>query len=251
MTSLQILLLVLAGFAAGTVNAVAGGGSFFTFAALVFGGLPALDANATSAVALTPSNVAIVVGYRAELRKYFREMLPFLVLGAIGAAVGAWLLIAIGDEGFRPTVPWLLLVATVLFALSTRINRLIAPFAASSTVAARFAALLSMAIVSVYGGFFGAGMGIMMLAALAIIESGDFHKSNAIKNVVAFVVQVVSAGLLIAGGLIHWPHAFITMAASIAGGYLGVGIARRVPELIIRAVVVTVGAALTVVFFLR
>ncbi len=251
MTSLQILLLVLAGFAAGTVNAVAGGGSFFTFAALVFGGLPALDANATSAVALTPSNVAIVVGYRAELRKYFREMLPFLVLGAIGAAVGAWLLIAIGDEGFRPTVPWLLLVATVLFALSTRINRLIAPFAASSTVAARFAALLSMAIVSVYGGFFGAGMGIMMLAALASIESGDFHKSNAIKNVVAFVVQVVSAGLLIAGGLIHWPHAFITMAASVAGGYLGVGIARRVPENIIRAVVVTVGAALTVVFFLR
>jgi uncharacterized protein len=250
-TSLQILLLVLAGFAAGTVNAVAGGGSFFTFAALVFGGLPSLDANATSAVALTPSNVAIVVGYRAELRKYFREMLPFLVLGAIGAAVGAWLLIAIGDEGFRPTVPWLLLVATVLFALSTRINRLIAPFAASSTVAARFAALLLMAIVSVYGGFFGAGMGIMMLAALAIIESGDFHKSNAIKNVVAFLVQIVSAGLLIAGGLIHWPHAFITMAASVAGGYLGVGIARRVPENIIRAVVVTVGAALTVVFFLR
>jgi uncharacterized membrane protein YfcA len=250
-TSLQILLLVLAGFAAGTVNAVAGGGSFFTFAALVFGGLPALDANATSAVALTPSNVAIVVGYRAELRKYFREMVPFLVLGAIGAAVGAWLLIAIGDEGFRPTVPWLLLVATVLFALSTRINRLIAPFAASSTVAARFAALLLMAIVSVYGGFFGAGMGIMMLAALAIIESGDFHKSNAIKNVVAFLVQVVSAGLLIAGGLIHWPQAFITMAASVAGGYLGVGIARRVPEHIIRAVVVTVGAALTVVFFLR
>lgn len=251
MTSLQIILLVLAGFAAGTVNAVAGGGSFFTFAALAFGGLPALDANATSAVALTPSNVAIVVGYRAELRKYFREMLPFLVLGAIGAAVGAWLLIAIGDEGFRPTVPWLLLVATVLFALSTRINRLIAPFAASSTVAARFAALLLMAIVSVYGGFFGAGMGIMMLAALAIIESGDFHKSNAIKNVVAFLVQVVSAGLLIAGGLIHWPQAFITMAASVAGGYLGVGIARRVPEHIIRAVVVTVGAALTVVFFLR
>jgi uncharacterized protein len=233
------------------VNAVAGGGSFFTFAALVFGGLPALDANATSAVALTPSNVAIVIGYRAELRKYFREMLPFLVLGAIGAAVGACLLIAIGDEGFRPTVPWLLLVATVLFALSTRINRLIAPFAASSTVAARLAALLLMAIVSVYGGFFGAGMGIMMLAALAIIESGDFHKSNAIKNVVAFLVQVVSAGLLIAGGLIHWPQAFITMAASVAGGYLGVGIARRVPEHIIRAVVVTVGAALTVVFFLR
>ena len=251
MTSLQIILLVLAGFAAGMVNAVAGGGSFFTFAALVFGGLPTLDANATSAVALTPSNVAIVIGYRAEVRKYIREMLPFMALGAIGAAVGAWLLIAIGDEGFRPTVPWLLLIATVLFATSAPINRLLAPLAASSTVATRCFAFLLMAIVSVYGGFFGAGMGIMMLATLAIIESGDYHKSNAIKNIVAFLVQTVSAGLLIAGGLIHWPQALVTMAASIAGGYLGVGIARRVPDRIIRAVVVTAGAALTLVFFLR
>lgn len=251
MTSLQILLLALAGFAAGMVNAVAGGGSFFTFAALVFGGLPTLDANATSAVALTPSNVAIVAGYRAEVRKYFREMLPLLVLGMIGAAAGAWLLITIGDEGFRPTVPWLLLAATVLFAASARINRAIAPLAASSTAAARIFAFLLMAIVSVYGGFFGAGMGIMMLAALAVIESGDFHKSNAIKNVVACLVQIVSAALLIAGGLIHWPHALVTMAASIVGGYLGVGIARRVREDIIRAVVVTVGALLTLVFFLK
>jgi uncharacterized membrane protein YfcA len=250
-TFLQILLLVLAGFAAGMVNAVAGGGSFFTFAALVFGGLPTLDANATSAVALTPSNVAIVAGYRAEVRKYFREMLPFLVLGTVGAAVGAWLLIVIGDAGFRPTVPWLLLVATVLFAFSAQINRVIAPLAESSTAGMRIFAYALMAIVTIYGGFFGAGMGIMMLAALAILESGDFHKSNAIKNTVAFLVQVVSSGLLIAGGLIHWPHAFITMAASIAGGYLGVGIARRVPEHIIRAMVVTVGAALTVLFFMR
>lgn len=251
MTLAQILLLALAGFAAGMVNAVAGGGSFFTFAALVFSGLPTLDANATSAVALTPSNVAIVAGYRREVRAYFREMLPFLLLGIVGAGLGAWLLIAIGDEGFRPTVPWLLLAATVMFAFSAQINRLIAPLAASSTVRMRIFAYVLMAIVTVYGGFFGAGMGIMMLAALAILESGDFHKSNAIKNTVAFLVQVVSSALLIAGGLIHWPHAFITMVASVAGGYLGVGVARRVPERIIRTVVVTVGTALTVLFFLR
>ncbi len=251
MTYLQILLLALGGFAAGMLNAVAGGGSFFTFAALVFSGLPTLDANATSAVALTPSNVAILVGYRDEVRKYFRQMLPLLVLGAIGGAVGAWLLIVIGDEGFRPTVPWLLLAATVMFAASAQINRLIAPFAASSTGGARLFALVLIAIVSVYGGFFGAGMGIVMLAALAIIESGDFHKSNAIKNALAFLIQVVAAALLIAGGLIHWPHALITMVASVAGGYLGVGIARRVPEKIIRATVVMVGTALTIAFFLR
>lgn len=251
MTLLQIVLLALAGFAAGMVNAVAGGGSFFTFAALVFAGLPTLDANATSAVALTPSNVAIVAGYRAEVRKYFREMLPLLVLGTIGAALGAWLLIAIGDAGFRPTVPWLLLAATLLFACSARINRLIAPLAATGGFGMRLFAFVLMALVTVYGGFFGAGMGIMMLAALAIIEGGDFHKSNATKNAVACVVQIVSSALLTAGGLIHWPSAFVTMIASIAGGYLGVGIARRVPDRIIRAVVVAAGAALTVVFFLR
>ena len=115
----------------------------------------------------------------------------------------------------------------------------------------RLFALVLMVIVTVYGGFFGAGMGIMMLAALAILESGDFHKSNAIKNAVACVVQIVSSALLVAGGLIHWPQAFVTMVASVAGGYLGVGIARRVSVGIIRAAVVTVGAALTAVFFLR
>jgi uncharacterized protein len=250
-TFLQIALIAVAGFAAGTVNAVAGGGSFFTFAALVFGGLPTLDANATSAVALTPANLASVVGYREEVRKNFREMIPFLIFGIAGGAIGALLLIFIGDEGFRPTVPWLLLLATVLFALSGHINRAIAPFAAKGGAGVKIAAFALMAIVAVYGGFFGAGMGIMMLAALAIIESGDFHKSNAIKNAVAFLIQTVSASLLIVGGLVHWPHAFITMVASIAGGYLGVSVARRVPQPVIRATVVTVGAVLTLIFFIR
>jgi uncharacterized membrane protein YfcA len=250
-TIFQIILIALAGFAAGTVNAVAGGGSFFTFAALVFGGLPTLDANATSAVALTPANLASVVGYRNEVRKHFREMIPFLVIGIAGGAIGAWLLISIGDDGFRPTVPWLLLLATVLFALSGHINRAIAPFAASGGLGVKLSAFALMAVVAVYGGFFGAGMGIMMLAALAIIESGDFHKSNAIKNAVAFLIQTVSASLLIAGGLVHWPHAVITMVASIAGGYLGVSVARRVPQPVIRATVVTVGAVLTLIFFIR
>lgn len=251
MTVLEIVLLAVAGFVAGTVNAVAGGGSFFTFAALVFSGMTALEANATSAVALTPSNFAIVLGYRNEVRAYWREMIPFLVIGVIGAAVGTWLLIAIGDEGFRPTVPWLLLLATLLFVFSPRINGLVAPLAASGGLTIRVLAFVLMAAVAVYGGFFGAGMGIMMLAALAILESGDFHKSNAIKNVVAALIQTVSAGLLIASGLVHWPQAVITIVASTAGGYLGVSVARRVPETMIRAVVVTVGAVLTVIFFAR
>lgn len=251
MTLFEFLLLAVAGFAAGAVNAIAGGGTFFTFSALVAGGLPTLDANATSAVALTPANIASVTAYRAEFRLYWREIVPFSIIGAIGGIVGAVLLVRLGDVGFRPLVPWLLLVATVLFALSGRLRQFIAPFVESRSPAARATAYGLMSIVSVYGGFFGAGMGIMMLAAMAVIEGGNYHKANTIKNMVSFFAQGAAIILLIAGGLVHWPQAIVTMVASIVGGYLGVGVARRVPEKIIRAAVVSVGAVLTVIFFIR
>lgn len=251
MTLFEFLLLAVAGFAAGAVNAIAGGGTFFTFSALVAGGLPTLDANATSAVALTPANIASVTAYRKEFRLYWREIVPFSIIGAIGGIFGAVLLVRLGDIGFRPLVPWLLLVATVLFALSGRLRQFIAPFVESQSPAARATAYGLMAIVSVYGGFFGAGMGIMMLAAMAVIEGGNFHKANTIKNMVSFFAQGAAIILLIAGGLVHWPQAIVTMVASIVGGYLGVGVARRVPEKIIRAAVVSVGAVLTVIFFMR
>jgi len=245
---LHIVLLAVAGFLAGALNAVAGGGSFFTFAALVAAGLPTLDANATSAAALTPANAATVVAYRDEVRAHFRQMLPFVVIGTAAAIFGAWLLILIGDEGFRPLVPWLLLVATVMFAFSRQIRTSLAGLHGRIGVALAYGI---MAIVAVYGGFFGAGMGIVMLAALAILESGDFHKANATKAVVALMIQTMSAVVLIVGGLVHWPHAIVTMLASVFGGYLGVSVARRVPEKVIRAAVVAVGAVLTVIFFLK
>jgi uncharacterized membrane protein YfcA len=250
-TLFQIVVLALAGFAAGTVNAVAGGGTFITFAALVASGLPTLDANATSAVALTPSNLASVAAYRNEVRAHFREMIPFSIIGLIGGGVGALLLIWLGDGGFRPMVPWLLLVATLMFAFSGQIRAFVAPFSQGQHTTAKLVAYGVMMIVAVYGGFFGAGIGIMMLAALSIIASGDYHKANSTKILVAFLIQTVSAALLIAGGLVHWPQALVTIAASSLGGYYGVSLARIVPEKIIRAAVVAIGAGLTIVFFLK
>jgi uncharacterized membrane protein YfcA len=247
----EVLLLAMAGAAAGAINALAGGGSFFSFAALVAMGLPALDANATSAAALAPSNVVIAIGYRSEVREHFRGMIAFSLIGVAGGALGAFGLIGIGDAGFRPLVPWLLLIATLLFAFSAQIRAAIAPWAGGKSLPAVAGAYGAMTVVSIYGGFFGAGMGIMMLAALAILESGDYHKANAIKNIVAMLIQAISAGILIAGGLVHWPQGLVTMGSSIVGGYLGVGLARRVPQKMIRAVVVTAGAALTVIFFLK
>jgi len=249
-TLFQIVLLAAAGFTAGTVNAVAGGGTFATFAALVVCGLPTLDANATSAVALTPANLASVVAYRSEVRQLFRRMLPFMIVGLLGGAVGAWLLIWLGDSGFRPLVPWLLLSATLMFAFSDRIRAFVRP-AQGATGTSKIVGFAMMAFAAVYGGFFGAGVGIIMLAALAIIDDGDYHGANAIKNLVTFLIQIVSAALLIAGGLVHWPQATVTIIASAMGGYWGVGLARRVPEKIIRIAVVSVGAGLAVIFFLK
>lgn len=256
MSALDIVLLAVAGFAAGVVNAVAGGGTFFTFGALVATGLPTLNANTTSALALTPANIASVAAYRKELKLYPREALIFSVIGAVGSVFGALLLIWLGDAGFRPFVPWLLLFATLLFALNSRIATM-----AQSLIGKRdngpgdgglgLPAYLFVSLSSVYGGFFGAGIGIIMLAALGIIESGNFHKINAIKNLVAMVNQAIAVALFVGGGLISWPHALVTMAASVVGGYLGVSVARRVPVPVIRTVVVTIGAALTVIFFWR
>lgn len=251
MTVVHILLMLVAGFAAGAINAVAGGGSFFTFAALVAAGLPTLDANATSAAALAPSNVTIALGYRSELRENLAATVSFSLIGLVGGALGAWILILIGDDGFRPLVPWLLLIATLTFALSDRLRALIAPWAGGNGAMARAVGVGVMMVVSVYGGFFGAGMGIMMLAALAILEGGDYHRANAIKNIAAMIIQLISALVLIAGGLVHWSHALVVMVASIAGGYSGVGLARRVPLPVIRFTVIGAGALLTIVFFLR
>lgn len=241
----------MAGFTAGAVNAIAGGGTFLSFGALVAVGLPTLDANATSAVAVTPSNFASAVGYRAEMRTYWREMIPFAIIGLVGGGLGAGLLIWLGDLGFRPLVPWLLLLATLMFAFSDQIRAFVDPWSRHAESGARTAAYAFMVVVAIYGGFFGAGIGIIMLAALSILEGGDYHKANAMKLGIAFLIQVVSSAVLIAGGLVHWPHALVTMVAASIGGYLGVGWAKKAPTKIVRALVVAVGAALTLVFFVR
>lgn len=249
MTIGEILLLGLAGFMAGIANAVAGGGTFFPFAAMVAFGMPTLEANATCAVALVPGSLATAAAYRKELRAHWRDLVPFAVISLVGGTAGGLILLSIGDEGFRPMVPWLLAVATLTFAFSARIRVLFAG-AHGSGQGMRAGAYLVMCLVAVYGGFFGAGMGIMILAALAVILSGDFHKANAIKNIAAMLSQTSAVVMFILGALVHWPEAAIVAVTATGGGYLGVSVARHVPEWLVRGVVVATGAVLTVVFLI-
>ena len=148
-------------------------------------------------------------------------------------------------------MPWLLALATLTFAFSGKIRVWTARFTQTGARYARAVAYLLMGIVAIYGGFFGAGQGIMVLATLAVIQDGDFHRTNATKNIICMLAQAVAVILFIWGGLVHWPQALVTIAGAIFGGYFGIVVARKVPEIWVRAVVVAVGAGLSIVFFLR
>ncbi len=248
-------LLAASGLAAGLVNAIAGGGTFFTFSALVAVGLPPVIANATSAVAVTPANLSSAWAYRRELAANIRRFAALGVVSLIGGLAGAYILTITNNASFRQLVPWLLLFATLLFAASPRIVALARAIGASEgdrpSTGAWAAGLAFQLLVAVYGGFFGAGMGIVMLAALAITEGDDFHLINSAKHLCSTLIQLVAVVLFVIAGLVSWPETLVVGAASVVGGYLGVAFGRRLPASAIRWLVIAVGAVLTLYFFIR
>jgi uncharacterized protein len=248
-------LLAASGLAAGLVNAIAGGGTFFTFSALVAAGLPPVVANATSAVAVTPANLASAWAYRRELVANLKR---FAALGAVslaGGVIGAYILTATDNSSFRQLVPWLLLFATLLFAASPRIVALARAIGRHEghhpSMRAWAAGLAFQFLVAIYGGFFGAGMGIVMLAALAITEGDDFHLINSAKHLCSTLIQLVAVVLFIVAGLVSWRETAVVGGTSVIGGYLGVAFGRRMPASAIRWLVIAVGAMLTLYFFIR
>jgi uncharacterized membrane protein YfcA len=251
MSPLDLLLLALAGGLAGALNAVAGGGTFFTFAALLAAGLPPITANATSAVALAIGSAASAAAYRRELAALWRGALWLALASGTGALVGALALVALDNVTFRAMIPWLLLFATVVFAFGPRIARTFGAEAeAAPGPARRLTAAALQFLTAVYGGFFGAGMGFLMLASLGLTEGADYHRINAIKQILAVVIQGVAIVVFVHGEVVSWTPAITVMIAAIAGGYLGVGLARKVPSSIMRGFVIASGAALTAYYFL-
>ena len=248
-----LALLAGSGLLAGTVNALAGGGTFFTFGALVAAGLPPVVANATSAVAVSPANLSSSWAYRREIRANLRRFSVLAALSLVGGTVGAFILTQTQNEAFRQVVPWLLLFATVLFAASPWIVRQAQSVARAGdrNPAGNAVGLGFQFLVSIYGGFFGAGMGIVMLAALAITEGDDFHLINAAKNLCSTVIQLSAVVMFVIAGLVSWPETMVVGAASVIGGYTGVTFGRKLPPSTIRYMVIAVGTALTIYFFVR
>lgn len=250
MSAWQIALVGVAAFCAGAMNSVAGGGTFFSFPALLAVGVPPVVANASNSVALWPASLSGAWAYRKELTYYKRYLIPMGIISLIGGIVGGLLLLSTKDATFSRLIPWLLLFATVLFAFSGKISALLRG-ADSGKPGNSAISLAGQAVVSVYGGFFGAGMGILMLASLAMAGHDDVHEINAIKNLLSAVIYSVTVLTFVIAGAVSWPYTIIMLATATLGGYWGVTVARKIPALWLRRFIIAVGLILTVFYFYK
>jgi uncharacterized protein len=242
-------LLGISAFAAGALNAVAGGGSFLTFPALVYTGVPPIVANATSALAVSPGYLGATWGFRQELTRLpQRGLRQEAMVAAAGGVVGALLLLMTPDKVFAAAVPWLLLFATVLFALGPRLAALRVQSSSPSTYSARMAGL---ALVSVYGGYFNGGLGILLLALYTLFGEQRLHVATALKNLHSLVLSWLSVLAFVVAGAVAWPQGIWMMVCATAGGVMGARWAKRVPTHWLRAGIIATGLLMSVVFFWR
>ncbi|MEO5916396.1 MAG: sulfite exporter TauE/SafE family protein [Luteolibacter sp.] len=252
MTITEILSLLGAATAAGAINAVAGGGTILTFPTLLAIGTPAVVANATSTLALVIGTGGSVYGFRryiAEIRVWLWRFVPVSLLGGL---IGSWLLTRSSNETFSRLVPFLILFATLLFMAQGLVSRLLKR---SSTAPKRepliWPAVFFQFLVSIYGGYFGAGIGILMLATLGFIGLKDIHQMNALKNILGSLINVVAAIMFIAGGLIDWPKAGVMTVGAVIGYFLGSHYSQKIPQLWVRRIVLGVGFGISAITFYR
>lgn len=247
---LDILLLCIAGFAAGVLNAVAGGGTFLTFPALVYIGVPPISANATATLAALPGYASSAWAFRRDLRaEGSLGLRAILAVAAIGGVTGALLLIVTPGETFTGLVPWLLLVSTVLFAAGPYLLRHVRQRGGRD--AGPLLSAAAILAVSIYGGYFNGGLGIMLLATFGLLGYMDLHGMNGLKTVISIILSVVPAVAFVAAGLIAWQPAIVMFLSTAAGGYIGASQSRRIVRTdLLRAFVTLVGMTMTTIFFL-
>ncbi|HEY2295680.1 MAG TPA: sulfite exporter TauE/SafE family protein [Thermoanaerobaculia bacterium] len=253
MTPPQILALVAASVGAGMMNAMAGGGTILTFPTLLFAGLPSIAANATSTVALLPGALASLYGYRGEVRQNPGWLRTLFLPSLIGGTLGSILLLRTPEKVFAALAPLLILFATVLFMIQGALSRR-SPQRALSDPAdlprGRLAtAWLLQLGVAVYGGYFGAGIGILMLALLGFLGMSNIHAANGIKNFFGFCINVVAAAYFVYRGAVVWPAALVIVGGATLGGYGGARFAQRIGKEKARAAVIVIGLAVTAILF--
>ena len=253
MTAIDAALLLTAGGVAGGMNALAGGGSFITFPALLLVGLPSVAANASSTVALVPGSLAAVHAYTTG-----RYRLPFLDLGSVrlplvlavsasGGLLGAVLLVSTPLATFDRVIPWLLLFSTLTFAFGRRMGtwlRCRLRIGAATLLPVQF-------LLGIYGGYFGGAVGIMMLAAWSLLDGADLKALNPTRTMVVAVTNAVAVGCFVIAGEVWWAQTLLMLAGALGGGYAGARIGQRLPVAVVRVTVIAITVGMTIIFFTR
>jgi len=251
----HLLAATAAAFAAGCINAIAGGGTNVSFPALLWLGLPPVAANATSSVALWPGSLAGAWGYHGALRRARRSWFLLVVPSVIGGALGAWLLVALPGKLFAILAPWLVLASTALFAgrLVVTQRRRGGPAADSAASHAHHrslvAALVLQLLIATYGGYFGAGIGILMLASLGLCGIEDLDVANGLKNLLAAAINGTAIVGFVLAGRVDWRIAPVMAIGAIGGGWAGARLAQRLPPDVVRWAIVAIGVLMTIATF--
>jgi uncharacterized membrane protein YfcA len=243
----------VAAFLAGAINSVAGGGTLLSFPALIWLGLDSVGANATSTVAIWPGTVGSIWGYRRELRFVEPRMFVLVIPSVIGGVAGALLLRWTPPALFDRLVPFLILFATLLFMAQEPVQRKLKTAGTQAHKSARWltGALIFQLGVALYGGYFGAGIGILMLAALAIIGLTDIHQMNGLKTLCGMSVNGVAAVYFVWARMVYWPYVVLMAVAAIAGGYAGAGTARKLGRTAVRRIVIAIGFGMALSLFVK
>ena len=248
----QLTALVASSVGAGVMNAMAGGGTILTYPTLLLLGESAIVANATSTVALWPGAAASMWGYRSEVATHREWLTTLLVPSLLGGAVGAVLLLRTPTKSFEHLAPFLILFATLLFLAQGALSRSSREAAAQPRSRGKLvAALLFQFGVAIYGGYFGAGIGILMLATLGFLGLSDIHAMNGLKNFFGMCINAVAAAYFVLRGAVVWPAALVMIVGAVAGGYGGARFARRIGKARSRAAVVVIGFGIALLLFVR
>ena len=254
MAPTEILGLLAAAAGAGAINAVAGGGTLLTFPTLLLFGTPPVVANATSTLALVIGTSGSIYGYRQHLDPVKTWLWRFLPVSLLGGLIGAFLLTRTGDKTFSQLVPFLILFATLLFlaqGIFRRFATLDDPEGGRGKPHAIWGAILFQLGVAIYGGYFGAGIGILMLASLGFIGLGNIHQMNTLKTILGSLINLVAALWFVSAGLIHWPKAGIMTVGALAGYYLGSHYAQQISQRRVRQIITLIGFTLSGITFYR
>ncbi len=244
-----LVFLFVTGVVAGVFNSIAGGATFISFPVLLASGLPPLVANATNFVALLPSNAAAVPPFRAELASLGKQLWRDMAICGAGGLVGVILLLQLGEATFTALIPWMMLTAVLLFALGNQVRNWI-----NDTFAEGSSGKLGMALLflfSIYGGYFGAGLGVILIAAFTIAGYTVTQMANAMKNAAGTVIALVSIGIVSASGLVSWPSALSMMAGATIGGYAGGHLSKRISAKLLRNLVIVFGLIVSAVYLWR